>query len=149
MPNSARGEQRAIRSAVMRYGNFLPNQNPNLDALVAAVLQTILGLTPSFFIQVLADLSLILGHKPALNLLGLEMQLVMLARAGFFDLRSCLLSHLSRGIDAETVHGYRRHPLGLPLALIIRKKRISKGWTASIGPIRMEWAVVHEMVHRL
>ena len=69
----------------------------SLDALVAAVLLTILGLTSSFFIQALVDFIFVLGRKPALNWLGLGMLLVTLARAGFLGLRSYLLAHLSRG----------------------------------------------------
>src|SRR3989449_8406856 len=86
----------------------------SLDALVAAALMTILGLTSSFFIQALVDFVFVLERKPALNWLGLGMLLVTLARAGFLGLRSFLLAHLSQRIDAETVPGYHRHLLGLP-----------------------------------
>jgi ATP-binding cassette, subfamily C, bacteriocin exporter len=93
----------------------LPHRRLFLDALIAAVLLTVLGLTSSFFIQALVDFVFVLGRKPALNWLGLGMLLVSLARAGFLGLRSCLLTHLSQRIDAETVLGYHRHLLGLPL----------------------------------
>ena len=87
----------------MRYP-ILPHHRLFLDALVAAVPWTILGLTSSSFIQ-----------APALNWLGLGMLLVTLARAGFLGRRSYLLAHLSRRMSAETVLGYHRHLLGLPL----------------------------------
>ncbi|HYR41999.1 MAG TPA: peptidase domain-containing ABC transporter, partial [Terriglobia bacterium] len=94
---------------------LLPHYRLFLDALLAAVLMTILGLTSSFFIQALVDFVFVLGRTPALNWLGLGMLLVTLARAGFLGLRSFLLTHLSQRIDAETVPGYHRHLLGLPL----------------------------------
>ena len=102
----------------MWYRVLLPHHHLILDALVAAVLLAILGLTSSFFIQALVDSVFVLGRKPALNWLGLGMLLVMLARAGFFGLRSHLLAHLSRRIEAETVIGYHRRPQGLPLDLL-------------------------------
>src|SRR6266850_7415909 len=49
----------------------LPHRRLCLDALIAAVLLTVLGLTSSFFIQALVDFVFILGRKPALNWLGL------------------------------------------------------------------------------
>src|SRR3989442_6024055 len=104
-----------ISCAVMRYRVLLPQQHLILDALFAAVLLTILGLTSSIFIQALVDSVFVLGQKPAFNCLGLGMLLVSLARAGFFAPRSYLSTHLRRRIDAETVIGYHRHLLGLPL----------------------------------
>ena len=88
----------------MRYRIFQPHSRLILDALIAAVLLTILGLTSSFFIQALVDSVFVLEQKPALIFLGL----------GVFGPRSHLLAHLSRRIHAGTVLGYRRHLRGLP-----------------------------------
>ena len=104
-----------MRYPLIKLRSLLPHHRLILDALFAAVLLTILGLTSSFFIQALVDFTFVLGRKPALNWLGLGMLLVTLARAGFLGLRSYLLAHLSPRIDAETVPGYHRHLLGLPL----------------------------------
>jgi ATP-binding cassette subfamily B protein len=76
---------------------------------------TFLGLTSSFFIQALVDFVFVLGRIPALNWLGLGMLLVSLARVSFLGLRSYPLAHLNQRVDAETMHGYHRHLLGLPL----------------------------------
>ena len=89
-----------------------------LDAYIAAVLLTILGLTSAFFIQTLVDSVLVLGRKPALNWLGLGMLLVTLARAGFFGLRSHLVAHLSQRIEAETMPGLHCDLPGLPFTLL-------------------------------
>ena len=101
---------------------LLPHYHLFLDALLAAVLMTVLGLTSSFFIQALVDVVFILGRKPTLNWLGLGMLFVTLARAGFQGLRSYLLAHLSQRIDAETVLGYHRHLLGLPLSFFSSRR---------------------------
>lgn len=101
---------------------LLPHRRLFLDALLAAVLMTILGLTSSFFIQALVDFVFVLGRKPALNWLGLGMLLVSLSRAGFLGLRSYLLAHLSQRIDAETVPGFHRHLLGLPLTFFSSRR---------------------------
>jgi ABC-type multidrug transport system fused ATPase/permease subunit len=103
-----------IDTIVVQYRKLSPQHHLTLDARVAAVLMTILGLTSSFFIQALVDFVVVRGQIPALSRLGLGMLLVMLARAGFFALRSRLLAYLSRRINAETVRGYHRHLLGLP-----------------------------------
>ena len=91
------GARRASVSGVMRYRNCLPDRLI-LDALTAAVLLTILGLTYSTLIQ----------GMPALNR----------PRSVSFDLGRCMLAHLSRRIVAETDPFYHRHPLGLPLAFL-------------------------------
>jgi ATP-binding cassette subfamily B protein len=111
------------RSSIRRlFLLFLPHYHLFLDALIAAVLLTILGLTSSFFIQALVDFVFVLGRTPALNWLGLGMLLVTLARAGFLALRSHLLAHLSKRIDADTVLGYHRHLLGLPLTFFYSRR---------------------------
>ena len=101
---------------------LLPHSRLFLDALLAAVLMTILSLTSSFFIQALVDFVFVLGRKPALNWLGLGMLLVTMARVGFLGLRSYLLAHLSQRIDAETVLDYHRHLLGLPLTFFYSRR---------------------------
>ena len=99
-----------------------PHRRLFLDALIAAVLMTLLALTSSFFIQTLVDFVFVPGRKPALNWLGLGMLLVSLARAGFLGLRSYLLAHLNQRIDAETMLGYHRHLLGLPLTFFYSRR---------------------------
>ncbi len=101
---------------------LLPHRRLFLDVLLAAVLMTILGLASSFFIQALVDFVFVLGRKPALNWLGLGMLIVLLARTAFQALRTYLLAHLSQRIDADTVLGYHRHLLGLPLTFFAARQ---------------------------
>ena len=104
------------------FSLLLPHYRLFLGALTAAVLITILSLTSSFFIQALVDVVFVLGRTPPLNWLGLGMLVVTLARAGFLELRSYLLAHLSQRIDAETVLNYHRHLLGLPLTFFYSRR---------------------------
>jgi ATP-binding cassette, subfamily C, bacteriocin exporter len=101
---------------------LLPHSRLFLDACLAAVSMTILGLSSSFFIQVLVDVVLVQGQTPTLNWLAAGMLLVTLARAGFLAVRSYLLAHLSMRIDAETMLGYHRHLLGLPLSFFTSRR---------------------------
>jgi len=101
---------------------LLPHRRLFLDVLLAAVLITILGLTSSFFIQALVDFVFVFGRKSALNWLGLGMLIVLVARSAFLALRTCLLAHLSQRIDADTLLGYHRHLLGLPLSFFTSRR---------------------------
>ena len=83
---------------------------------------TFLGLSSSFFIQALVDFVFVLGRAPALNWLGLGMLLVMIARIAFLALRSHLLAQLGMKIDAQTILGYHRHLLALPLSFFYSRR---------------------------
>src|SRR5262249_471819 len=98
-----------------------------LDALIAAVLLTILGLTSSFFIQALEDLVFVLGRKPSFVRLGLGMLLVTLARAGAPGPRSTPFAHLNRRIHPAPVLAYHRYPQGLPLPVFASLQESSCG----------------------
>ena len=119
----------ALRANVQSPSSFArlvrllhPHRRLFMDALLAAVLMTLLALTSSFFIQALVDFVFVLGRKPTLNLLTLGMLLVLCARTAFQALRTYLLAHLSLRVDAETVLGFHRHLLGLPLPFFLRRK---------------------------
>src|SRR5262249_35732155 len=118
-----------LRNAVATPSSFarlcsllLPHRRLFLDVLLAAVLMTILGLALSFFIQALVDVVFVVWQKPALNWFSLGMLIVLVARPAFLALRTYLLTHLSQNIDADTVLGYNRHLLGLPLTFFATRK---------------------------
>lgn len=98
------------------YRLLAPHRWIFLEALLAAVLMTLLTLFSSFFIQTLVDFVFVAGRRSTLNWLALGMLLVLVARVAFQGLRAYLLAHLSQRLDAETVIGYFRHLLGLPLS---------------------------------
>ncbi len=92
-----------------------PHRKLFAHALLAAVLITILGLSSSFFIQILVDVVFVAEREPTLNWLGAGMMLVLLARTGLQAFQTYLLAHLSQRIDTEIALGYHHHLLGLPL----------------------------------
>jgi ATP-binding cassette subfamily B protein len=83
---------------------------------------TVLGLASSLFIQALVDFVFVLGRTPTLNWLSLGMLFVIFSRVAFLGLRTYLLAYLSQRIDADTVLGYHRHLLGLPLAFFTSRR---------------------------
>ena len=93
-----------------------------LDALIAAVLMTVLALSSAFFIQVLVDFVIPSRSAATLNWLGIGMLLVLIIRAGLLALRSYLLAHFGQRIDAEIVLGYHHHVLGLPLGFFAARR---------------------------
>jgi Biotin-lipoyl like len=107
------GARRASVSGVMRYRAFLPDHRLLLDALTAAVLLAILGLSYSNLIQ----------DIPASNQ----------PRSGSFDLGPRLLAHLSRMIGVETESIHHRHLLGLPLAFLITHERTVRAFLLCVA----------------
>ena len=87
-----------------------------LEAFVCALLMTLLGLSTSYFVQMLVDSVLVQGEKRLLNALGIGMLLVLGFRASFGILRQYLLAFVSRRIDMSLISGYTRHLYRLPMA---------------------------------
>ena len=88
-----------------------------LKALPAAVLTTLLGLTPSVFISALGDGVLVLGRKPALNRLNRGRRAAIAPRTACRGVRACLLFRFYRRIGAATARWVcvTVKLLGLPL----------------------------------
>lgn len=85
------------------------------EALLCALLATLLALGTSFFIQVLVDHVLVREKESLLTLLTLGMILVFLFRNAFGALRQYLLVHLAQKVDLELVLHYYNHVLSLPM----------------------------------
>jgi ATP-binding cassette subfamily B protein len=86
------------------------------EALVCALLITLLGLATSYFVQHLVDSVLVREERQLLNGLGAAMACVVLFRTLFAALRQYLLAHLGRKIDLGLISGYARRLLSLPLS---------------------------------
>ncbi len=87
-----------------------------LEAFLCALLMTLLGLSTSYFVQMLVDSVLVQGETRLLNALGCGMLLVLLFRAIFSILRQYMLAFVSRRIDLSLVAGYGRHLFQLPVS---------------------------------
>lgn len=86
-----------------------------VEAILCAILMTVLGLSTSYFVQHLVDSVLVRGEARLLNALGAGMVLVIVFRALFGVLRQVLLTHVGRKIDLGLISGYMRHVLALPV----------------------------------
>jgi len=85
------------------------------EAVVCALVMTLLGLSTSYFIQHLVDSVLVWGESRLLNALGLGMVLILVFRLLFGMLRQYLLAHVGRKINLALISDYCRHVLHLPL----------------------------------
>jgi ATP-binding cassette subfamily B protein len=86
-----------------------------LEAVVCALLMTLLGISTSYFVQHLVDGVLVRGETKMLNALGIGMVLIMLFRTLFGMLRHYLLAYVGRKVDLSLIAGYSRHLLTLPM----------------------------------
>ncbi|MBL8851021.1 MAG: peptidase domain-containing ABC transporter [Planctomycetaceae bacterium] len=86
-----------------------------VEAVLCAVLMTILGLSTSYFVQHLVDSVLVRGETRLLNALGIGMGAVLVFRMLFGVLRQYLLAYVGRKIDLSLIAGYTRHVLSLPM----------------------------------
>jgi ATP-binding cassette, subfamily C, bacteriocin exporter len=85
------------------------------QAVFAALLMTVLGVSSAYFIQHLVDSVLVRHETRLLHALGIGMVLVIVFKALFGVVRQYLLVHVGRKIDLAMIAGYARHVLGLPL----------------------------------
>ena len=86
-----------------------------MEAVVCAMLMTVLGVSTSYFVQHLVDSVLIRQEGRLLNALGIGMVLIVVFRTVFGLLRQYLLAHVGRKIDLGLIAGYMRHVLSLPM----------------------------------
>jgi ABC-type bacteriocin transporter len=99
-----------------RFLGLLAGHIPLLfEAVLCALLMTVLGVSTSYFIQHLVDSVLVRSESKLLNALGVGMVLIVLFRTLFGLLRQYLLVHIGRKVDLALISGYSRHLLRLPL----------------------------------
>ncbi len=91
-----------------------PNRSILLQALIGALVFSILGLSTSLFVGRLVDHVIPGGNVNLLNLLGIAMVVIIFARLllGFFQ--SLFILKTGQRIDASLILGYYQHLLKLP-----------------------------------
>ncbi|MGE0760137.1 MAG: peptidase domain-containing ABC transporter, partial [Pirellulaceae bacterium] len=87
-----------------------------IEAVVCALLMTLLGVSTSYFVQHLIDNVLVRNETRMLNALGVGMASIILFRTLFGMLRHYLLAHVGRTVDLSLIAGYARHLLSLPMS---------------------------------
>lgn len=91
-----------------------PHKFVLVQALVGAVIYTLLGFSTSIYIQKLTDFVLVGGNTKLLNLLGVIMISLLLLQIILGVFKDVFLIKTGQQIDARLILGYYKHLLKLP-----------------------------------
>lgn len=91
-----------------------PHRTIALQALVGAVIYTILGLSTSIYIEKITDYVLIDGNLRLLNLLSVIMIVLLLFQIFIGAMKSVMVLQTGQRIDKYLILGYYKHLLTLP-----------------------------------
>jgi ABC-type bacteriocin transporter len=102
-------------SPVRRFWNLIqPHKIILIQALVGAIVFTVLGLAMSIYIQKITDYVLVDGNRNLLNLLSISMMAIILLQAYIGSKKSVFVMKTGQLIDAKLILGYYKHLLHLP-----------------------------------
>ena len=102
-------------SAIRRFwGLVQPHKIILIQALVGAIVFTLLGLAMSIYIQKITDYVLVDGNRNLLNLLSVSMIVIILLQAYIGSKKSIFVMKTGQLIDAKLILGYYKHLLHLP-----------------------------------
>lgn len=85
-----------------------------LQALIGAVLYTLLGLSSSIYIEKITDYVLVGGNTKLLNLLSIIMVVVLVLQIFIGTYKSLLVVRTGQLMDSKLILGYYKHLLKLP-----------------------------------
>ena len=85
-----------------------------IQALVGAILFTVLGLAMSIYIQKITDYVLVEGNRKLLNLLSFSMIVIIVLQAYIGSKKTIFVMKTGQLIDAKLILGYYKHLLHLP-----------------------------------
>lgn len=102
-------------SAFSRFWDLVrPVKRKMIQALVGALMFTLLGLSISVYVQKIVDHVLVSGNKNLLNLLGVVMIVLLVIQTFIGITRNILTLSTGQIIDAQLILGYYRHLIRLP-----------------------------------
>lgn len=102
-------------SPIKRFWDLIqPHKTILIQALVGAILFTVLGLAMSIYIQKITDYVLVEGNRKLLNLLSISMIAIILLQAYIGSKKSIFVMKTGQLIDAKLILGYYKHLLHLP-----------------------------------
>ena len=114
-PNEYFEQKDEKTSLYKRFWNLVqPHKSILLQALLGAVVYTILGLSTSIYIEKITDYVLIDGNKRLLNLLSVGMILILLFQIFISVMKSVLVLQTGQKMDKHLILGYYKHLLKLP-----------------------------------
>ena len=98
-----------------RFWNLVqPHKSILIQALLGALVYTILGLSTSIYIEKITDYVLIDGNKRLLNLLSMGMVVILLFQIFIGTMKSVLVLQSGQKMDKHLILGYYKHLLKLP-----------------------------------
>lgn len=107
------GEQRTkISSRFIRL--LQPHSAVLIQALIGAVIYTILGLSTAIYLQKITDFVLVSGNTGLLNLLSIGMLLLLVLSTFLGATKSLMVLRTGQLIDAKLILGYYQHLMRLP-----------------------------------
>lgn len=102
-------------SPIKRFWNLIqPHKTILIQALIGAIVFTVLGLAMSIYIQKITDYVLVDGNRNLLNLLSVSMIVIILLQAYIGSKKSIFVMKTGQLIDAKLILGYYKHLLHLP-----------------------------------
>ncbi len=102
-------------SSIARFWQLIrPHSGIMIQALVGAVIYTILGLSSSIYMQKIIDFVLPEGNTQLLNLLSMGMILILLLQIFIGTFKTIIGLQTGQHIDAKLILGYYKHLLQLP-----------------------------------
>ncbi|WP_456843428.1 peptidase domain-containing ABC transporter [Bradyrhizobium sp. USDA 4486] len=102
-------------STIVRFARLLaPHRAALTQALVGALVTTILGLSTAIYVQKIVDQVVTSGNRNLLNLLGVAMLLILVLQTLINLLRSRIVLETGQKIDVCLILSYYNHILSLP-----------------------------------
>lgn len=91
-----------------------PHRSVLVEALLGAVVYTLLGLSTAVYVQKIVDHVLVSGNRNLLNLMSIAMVVLLLIRVFIGAMKSLLTLRTGQKIDAALIMGYYEHLIRLP-----------------------------------
>lgn len=91
-----------------------PHRTVMLQALVGAVVYTLLGLSTSIYVQKIVDYVIVDGNRNLLNLMSVLMIALLLVQVFIGSMKSVFTLRTGQKIDGELILGYYKHLMKLP-----------------------------------
>ena len=102
-------------SPLKRFWDLVqPHKTILAQALIGAIVFTILGLATSIYVQKITDYVLVEGNRKLLNLLSISMVLIVLLQTYIGSYKSIFVLKTGQLIDAKLILGYYKHLMHLP-----------------------------------
>lgn len=114
-PNEYFEQKDEKTSIYTRFWNLVqPHKSILFQALLGAVIYTVLGLSTSIYIEKITDYVLIDGNRRLLNLLSIGMIVILLFQIFIGVTKSVLVLQTGQKMDKHLILGYYKHLLKLP-----------------------------------